>query len=378
MTKYRLFLLLLLLLSIGTRISAQEAPSRPDLGDGEVIYSGLNSPQGLYFDDEGNLYILDSGLGGDEEVVSFDVNTYEPLSATFGYSAQIIQVAPDGTTSVVANLPSINTTEEFGGPARVVRVGDALYATIGIWHSSQGDEVTLPFQAQVIRIASDGTFETVADLWAHELAFNPDGTDNVESHPYGIAASETLLYIVDAAGNSLLALDLETNELTTVVGFEGMPGVFPNRMREGALVADPVPTAVVVGGDGTIYVSYLSGAPFIAGSAKIVTVTPEGDVADFATGLTMLTDMKMGPDGNLYVTTFAVFSPTGPVANSGAITRVFPDGTSEVVVAGLPLATALAIDAEGNGVVAIYGAAIPNAGTIVRYAGLTEMPAVGQ
>jgi hypothetical protein len=84
--------------------------------------------------------------------------------------------------------------------------------------------------------------------------------------------------------------------------------------------------------------------------------------------------LDLGPDGNFYAVQFGVFTEEGPVLNSGAIVRIMPDGAGELLVDGLPFATALALDADGNGYVAINGIAIPDAGQVVYYEGLTSMP----
>jgi sugar lactone lactonase YvrE len=99
-------------------------------------------------------------------------------------------------------------------------------------------------------------------------------------------------------------------------------------------------------------------------------------MSDFATGLTMLTDLTMGPDGNFYTTQFAIFGQRGPEPNSGAVLRVTPEGEISVVLAGLPNVTAVAFDADGNGYVAINGANPPGVpdglGAVVYYEGLTD------
>jgi hypothetical protein len=105
----------------------------------------------------------------------------------------------------------------------------------------------------------------------------------------------------------------------------------------------------------------------------VLAVSPEGEVSDYALGLTMLTDLTLGPDGNLYATQFSLFTQEGPVFNSGAVIRILADGTSEVVVDGLPFVTAIAINDAGDGYVAINGAGAPQTGMIVLYAGLTDM-----
>ncbi len=354
-------------------VLAQDGPPpMPEL-DGDIILGGLNGPQGLFIDSEGNLWVIDSGFGGEETTEFFDPNTFEINPANYGETARILMLTPGEEAEVVALLPSIMVGEEAIGGARTVELDGVIYATIGVWHINAGEEVTLPLQAQVVRI-EDGEAVTVADLWLHELANNPDGTDNIESHPYGITVGpDGLLYVADAAANTLISVDTETGETNTIAVFEGLPGVFPNPWRGGELITDPVPTAVVFDEAGEMYVSLLSGAPFIPGSAKVLQVSADGEISDFAVGFTMLTDMTLGPDGNFYGVQFGLFTEEGPVFNSGSIVRILPDGTGEILVEGLPFVTAIALDADGNGYVAINGVAIPEAGMVVYYEGLTSM-----
>lgn len=368
--RFKLLLTLVLVFSLVPSVLAQDGPPLPEL-DGEIVIEGLNGPQGLHVDSEGNVWVIDSGMGGEESIQFVDTSTFEPVDAKLGQTARIVRMTPDGTTEEVATLPSIAVGEDFLGGARLTVLDGAVYATVGGWHFSLGDDVTVDNYAGVVRVA-DGEVSLVADLWAHESANNPDGTGNRETHPYGITVGpDGMLYVADAAANALLKVDPASGEVSTVAVFEGLPGVFPSQWRDGQLITDPVPTGVVVEDDGSAYVSLLSGAPFVPGSAKVMQVAADGTVSDFALGLTMLTDLKKGPDGNLYAVSFGMFTEEGPVPNSGSVLRILPDGTSEVVIDGLPFATALALDADGNGYVAINGVAIPNAGMIVYYEDLT-------
>ncbi len=370
------FLSILMLTIAALPAAAQEGmPPAPEL-TGEIIVEGLNSPQGVFVDSEGNLLVIDGGVGGDESIRAVDPTTFEAVRATYGNTSQILRRTPDGEVEVLALLPSIAVGVDFVGGGRVIEVDGVLYATVGAWQINSGETIEIPFYNQVVRI-EDGEIETLSDLWAFELENNPDGSGNIESHPYGLTLGpDGLLYVADAASNTLYTVDPETGETTLLTAFEPLPGVFPDQFRDMQLLTDPVPTAVVVAEDGTIYVSLLSGAPFVPGSAKVVTVSEDGEVEDFDTGLTMLTDLVAGPDGNLYALSFATTDEQGPLPNSGAVVRVLEDGTSETIIAGLPFATGLAIDADGNGYVAINGIAIPEAGAVVYYEGLTEMEAV--
>lgn len=353
-------------------IDMSQMPPAPQI-DGDIIAEGITGPQGLYVDAEGNVYVVDGGVGGEETITAVSPETGEAVEAGFGLTSQITKIAPDGTIEVVATLPSVLLGEEASGAARVTDIDGVLYATVGAWQEAMGAEVTAPLFAQVVRV-EDGQGVTVADAWTFEAENNPDGTGNLETHPYGIATGpDGMLYVADAGANTLLRVDPSTGEIELVATFEALPGVFPDPFRDGALLTDPVPTAVAFGHDGTIYVSLLSGAPFLPGSAKIVTVAEDGTVTDYATGLTMVTDLKVAPDGLVYATQFGMFTETGPVFNSGSVVRIQADGTPEVVVDGLPFVTGVGFNAEGDGFVAINGLSIPGAGMVIRYSAMTEM-----
>ncbi len=379
----RKLLILFLMLSFTFTVTAQDGPPPAPEIDGDIIVMGLNGPQGLFVDAEGNLWIAENGLGGEEEVTYFDPVTYAAIPGLLGESARILRVAPDGTQEVVATLPSIAAGQDILGGARIAELDGVIYITSGAWIETLGDDVTVPNFAGVVQVGEAGELSLVASTWDHENAENPDGIDLRESHPYGIiAGSDGLLYVADAAANSLVSVNPETGEVTTFAVFDPIPGVFPSELLGGELLAQAVPTSAAFDADGTLYVSYLSGAPFVPGSAKVVTVSADGEVADFATGLTMLTDLEYAPDGNLYATQFAIFGQQGPEFNSGAVVRILPDGSHEVVIAGLPNPTAIAFDADGNGYVTINGANPPGLvpdgiGGVVYYADLVNRAAVG-
>ena len=134
-----------------------------------------------------------------------------------------------------------------------------------------------------------------------------------------------------------------------------------------------MPTGVAFDGSGQVYVSFLPGFPFLPGSAKVVQVTPDGEVSDYATGLTMITDLRSGPDGGLYAVQLGQFTEHGPVPNSGAIIRVKPGAASEVVVSGLSFPTSIDFNQAGDAYVTINGVGAPGSGQVVMYAGLTSM-----
>jgi hypothetical protein len=189
----------------------------------------------------------------------------------------------------------------------------------------------------------------------------------MDNHPYGVTAgSDGMLYVTDAGANVLWQVDPATAETATVAAFEPLAGVFPNPFYDNEMLRDAVPTAAVEL-DGAWYVSLLTGAPFLPGTAKVIKIDADGAQSDFATGLTMLTDLRAGPDGNLYAVQFAMFGEQGPAPFSGAIVRVGEGDSSTVVVPGLLVPTSLAFNPEGDAFVTSL------TGDVWKFAGLTAM-----
>lgn len=362
--RHWILVLMTLVLFVFPGVVMADPPSQ-DIEGGTVIASGFNGPQGITLDAEGNLWVIDSGLGGEEEVQYISMETGQPVTTKMGPTARIVKVAPDGGQTDVATLPSLvaSATETIGG-ARLVWLDGVLYATSGGWVGGVGEPPDLI--AAVVRL-SDGEVTEVADLWAYEEANNPDG-HILESHPYGITAGpDGWLWIANAGANTLMRVNPQSGEIQNVATFDGLPGPVANPARNNAMEADPVPTAVAFDEMGNAYVSLLSGYPFVPGSAKVLLVTPEGTISDYATGLTMLTDLQRGPDGELYAVEFGMFAEQGPVPNAGAVVRIRAGEASEVLVSGLPFPTALTFDSDGNGYLTINGVGAPGSGAVVRF-----------
>ncbi|GEM_PF-661217 len=342
------------------------SPSSIAQDQGTVIADGLNGPMGVLIDESGTVWVIDSGLGGDDEVSFTDAQTGEPGATPYGETAQIVAIAPDGTQTTVATLPSIATPSDTIGGARLAVLNGKVYATVGQWLGDASAEAGVP-NAGVVAEISDGTVSTVASTWDFERSKNPDGLAT-DSHPYGLTASpDGALWVTDAGANTLLRVNPITGRTILVALFAGVPSPLPNPARNNAMLTDPVPTAVVAK-DGLIFVSLLPGFPFVPGSAKVVIVAEDGTISDYATNLTMLTDLQLGPDNELYGVQFAVFGEQGPTPNSGALVRIGEGDTSEVVLDGLSFPTAVTFDSTGDAYLAINGVGAPGSGQVVMYA----------
>lgn len=364
-------LALAVLSALGTASRSARAQERES--GGTVIVDGLNGPQGVLAIDDGSVWVIDVGLGGEQEVEvgGLDPNTNEFIKATYGNTARVMRVTPGGQPQLVATLPSIFLGSDIVGGARLALLNNEMYATAGVWQGVASEEA-LPDTAAVLRVLQGSVLEVVP-LWKLEKELNPDGFV-LESHPYGLTAGpDGLLYVAEAGANTLVQVDVVSQTAKVIAVFDGIPGPLPNPYRGGALESDPVPTGVTFGADGRIYVSLLPGFPFLPGSAKVVVVDPvAGDVEDYATDLTMLTDLRTAPDGELYAVRFGIFTDEGPIPNSGAVIRVGEGETSQDVITGLPFPTSVDFDINGNAYVTINGASVgePGRGKVIRFEGV--------
>ena len=353
---------------------ASPAPLEQSL-PGTVVATGLNGPQDVYVADDGSIWVVDSGMGGDMQFTAADPASGGTRVATFGMSAQLVQVA-DGTQEIVTMLPSAMVGEgrqaETAGGGRIAVMDGEVYVTVGEWQDSFSSERP-ELSGTVVKLV-DGSPTLVADTYALEASDNPGGF-GLHSHPYGLVSGpDGMLYIADAGANALLRVNPADGVVETVAAFAGVPGMpFPNGGRNGAMESDPVPTGLVVADDGTTYVTLLPGFPFIPGSSKVVQVSPDGTVSDYATGLTTMTDLTQGPDGAMYGVQFAIFGEQGPQFGSGAIVRIQEGDASEIVLGNLPFPTAIDFDMDGNAYITINGIGAPGSGQAIKVDGLTDM-----
>jgi len=313
--------LLATVLSIGgiapALVIAQEATPAAMPGGIEVVASGLDSPRGFTWSDDGTLIIALAGDGGDTQI-----QPMEGFTLALGLSSSVATIADGCATPLVAGLLSAHWVEQgwVWGTMDVAFLNGELYALIGAGGPSW---LTPSSFSGVYRINDDGTMDLVADItnWLpdHPPAFVPPD--------YG---SDGSLFDLEAAGDALLLSEAVGGQLLRVTPDGEISTVAD--LSEGHMV----PTGIAVDDEGNAFVGFETTPPFEDGSSKVVKVTPDGVVSDAWTGLTSVTDVVLGPDGALYAAEMATGNTGEPpflTPHSGRIVRqTGPDSLEAVVV----------------------------------------------
>ena len=241
---------------------------------------------------------------------------------------------------------SVTVSESFAGRLTRVDSGgnhDVLYETPD-WsvagNAQRGDRTYFlesqgagPHPAELaghVRIIDDdGSQRTLGDFAALETKENSDGDTRygfrdlpegcaaelpanmpetykgeVDSHPYGIAVTDGTIYVADAGANSVVSVDTRSGETETVAVLPPRPyKITPEAAASNGLPDcvvgttydfESVPTDVAVGPNGWLYVTSLPGGPedpTLGARGAIFKVDPDGDEVE------LVADDIMTPTG---------------------------------------------------------------------------------
>ena len=311
------------------------------------VMSGLDSPRGLDVSAFGELYVAEAGRGGAGPCV---VLRGEPQC--YGPTGAISRLFKGRQERIVTGLPStISASGEITGPHDVEVFGFGLgLATIGFGAdpARRADFGAAGRAFGHVVSFLPGFWFPIADVAAAEVA-NPAGGP-IDSNPHGLDATDSI-YVADAGGNSLVhARPFGTSR--AVATFSSRPTA-PN---------DSVPTEVVRGPDGALYVSELTGFPFPDGGASIIRVAADGSKTVYAGGFKAIVDFAFAPDGSMYVLQFA----SGPfLSGSGVLIHVAKNGARTEITRKLQAPTSVAVGRHGELYVTNLGPA-PFVGQVLR------------
>lgn len=258
---------------------------------------------------------------------------FSPLSLTVtragvsyvsqNFSGTLTQVNPDGSRADIASAPG----EEIGAVS--FRDGTVYFSQAAFDHSS----------SHLMALPEGGTPTSLADLWAHENAENPDQVNSygfvdlpqecqdqfdptapatysgiVDTHAYASLALSRAIYVADAGANAVVRVGydgavstvavLPASDPVTVTAEIAAEAGFPDCVAGFGYRFEPVPTDVELGPDGWLYVTSLPGGPTdasLGARGAVYKVHPNtGEVALVASGFVGATDLAVA-DGYIFV-----------------------------------------------------------------------------
>ena len=334
-------------------VLAVSGAAQADVGPAQTIAQGLANPRGLAFAPNGDLYVAEAGSGGDGACTFSPPNP--AANRCYGETGAVSRILPEGGFErVVTGLPSLGLADGTaeGGPVDVAFLGTAAYVIVG-WGGNPALRAGLGPKSwmfgSMLHTTPSGQYKAVADVAAHESMFNPAGGP-VDSNPYDLAVLPGRRLVADAGANAIIEVFPNGRTRTFAVP-PPLPPVPPIPAPR-----ESVPTSVVEGPDGGIYVSQLTSFPFWPGTSTVLRYSSDGSGPEtFASGFTAVVDITFDHGGALYVLEvargqvgpFPPPPPPNPGLGIGRLLRQCPGASPAVLLEGLTFPGAVAIGPDG-------------------------------
>nr|WP_246376643.1 ScyD/ScyE family protein [Conyzicola lurida] len=298
--------------------------------------------------------------------LSLEIDSGRVAYLSQNFTGQLTRVARDGTVTELASAPG----QEISAVS--TRDGVVYYAQVAMDHSAA---------ALMAVPAAGGAPTQVADLFAYESTANPDSgqsygfqglpaecaaqfpppggmvtppeyTGIVDTHPYASLALNNAVFVADAGMNAVLRVGYD-GAVSTVAVLPAQPAItataeflatvgLPACAAGYDYITEAVPTDVEIGPDGWLYVTTLPGGPedpsFGARGSVYKVNQKSGEVRLLATGFVGATGLAVSPAGNVYVAEL-FGGPTG----GGQISALWKGSTTPTPLTQVPSPAAIEV-----------------------------------
>src|SRR5829696_3796940 len=315
------------------------AAAQPGAANVTLVASGLAFPRGITWDNSGQMYVALAGDGTaltDAVASSGTTGTEHAFGLYYaGFNGAVVKIDKGCGIPVATGLPSEQQRNGWHqGVSSLAFLDGVLYAAEDGGGFARGNPVN---PSGVYMVDTNGGWAAVAslDAWMpmHPVSMVPGDLDP-NGEPYSLIAGDSSLILSESNSGQLLRVSPD-GTMTGIVDLSD-----PHR----------VPTGVVMDKDGNYYVGTLGVTPYPDGSAVVFKVTPDGKTETVWTGLTMVTDLAIGPDGALYALEMSTGNTTERPfyqRNTGKIVRqTGPDSAADVVT-GLDLPITMKFGPDG-------------------------------
>jgi hypothetical protein len=390
-----------------------------------IIASDLNNARGITFDPEGNIYVGETGLGGDGNCQPSPSTGGQPICA--GNTGSVTQITPDGQQERIFNgfesLALQPSQQQGAGPQdlKFDSSGTAYLLTGYAGNPGNRDaelnalaaNVEFPPLQSVIAplVPPDQVLDTpslaklykadlntqeltpIFDFGKYEVLNNPDQGD-VVSNPYAMAIKDDTAYVADGGGNTIYSVKLDGSEEVKAIPVPTQtinnpeyppispdlpPGLAPEEgIAPPQLDLQSVPTGITVGPNGDVFFGEYTGFPYPEGQARIFRLGENGEPEVYAEGFTHITDLTFDKEGNLLVLQFsdeAEWKGQDLRFLPGSLIEVAPDGTRTTLVAageGLESGTGITVGPDDGIYVTKRG--VGTLGEVVRVERTESVP----
>src|SRR5262245_51133165 len=199
--------------------------------DVDVIATKLDNPRHVAVSKDGDVYVAESGTGGNHATSRSCFNSAEGFACT-GATGAVTKVWRHGwryrQDRVVRGLASFAPLGGGSaiGPHGIYVDGRDLYVTnggpTGPWRGDDATQIVLRdptlvseepisrLYGTLLKFPKRGSARLVADLWRFERDETPDaqlGNPLVDSNPVDVFADDGRILVADAGGNTVLKLD---------------------------------------------------------------------------------------------------------------------------------------------------------------------------